>query len=103
MNPDYYKDTGLLKTQVQDMTMSQGLDLKKQLLLITIFPTVERILKSFSQRDQDIFTLAYLADERKTCRELSKMYNISPQRVSQIQRRILNILQYSVSRLDLDL
>jgi len=100
MNPVYYRDTGLLHSQIQDMSFSQELSFNKQLWL-KVEPAIKRILRSFTERDQSIFKLTYLNDERKTCREIAKIHNISPQRVSQIQRKLFKLLKFKISKIDI--
>ncbi len=62
----------------------------------TVIDQVYVILNTLDERKRTIFTLRHLTSEVTTLDELSKMYNISKERVRQLESEVLKLIQSRV-------
>jgi len=78
--------------------------LKGDLFQKLLFDEVDQALNQLSKREAEVIRLRYgLIDEKKkTFREISKIYNLSPETIRQIENRALSKLRniYSDCKLD---
>lgn len=92
MQEQYYRGTGILNSQIQDMSVSQSFEPGKKWK--QTFPAIAETLSECTTRDQDIFTLIF--NDNVSYRKIAEIHNISAARVGQIKNRIIHKIKRKV-------
>jgi RNA polymerase sigma factor (sigma-70 family) len=84
--------TGLLNSQILDMSFGQKVDTGEKWK--QTYPFIKEVLLTCTERDQNIFSLIF--NDNITYRQIAKQYNISAARVGQIKDKIIHKIQLKI-------